>query len=315
MPVAVELAVGHDLEPLLEANLERRSRLMPLNYAKHESISLRKHSDFSEIWLHDRIAADPEILGLGELAVIQREKMQFAGGRLDMLLTDSENGIRYEVEIMLGATDPSHIIRTIEYWDIERRRYPAYDHVAVLVAEEVTSRFLNVIALLSGSIPLIAIQLNALRVGDHIVLNFVKVLDQRQLREDDTTEAEEQDVDRSTWESRVGLDHMQICDRILQLANETANPALELRYKKGRVGLGASGSFFNVLVMWPKKNSVPMRMPVTDLEAWLQRLKDADIEAAPKANRLWVRLEPEDLRQHETLLRELIHQVVKESQE
>jgi hypothetical protein len=33
---------------------------------------------------------------------------------------------------MLGATDESHIIRCIEYWDIERRRYPAYEHCAVL---------------------------------------------------------------------------------------------------------------------------------------------------------------------------------------
>ena len=25
----------------------------------------------------------------------------------------------YETDVQLGATDPSHIIRTIEYWDIE----------------------------------------------------------------------------------------------------------------------------------------------------------------------------------------------------
>ena len=30
-----------------------------------------------------------------------------------------------------------------EYWDIERRRYPQYDHCAVLIAEDITSRFLN----------------------------------------------------------------------------------------------------------------------------------------------------------------------------
>ena len=30
----------------------------------------------------------------------------------------------YEVEVMLGETDPSHIIRCIEYWDIEKRKYP-----------------------------------------------------------------------------------------------------------------------------------------------------------------------------------------------
>src|SRR5438270_9376662 len=107
-----------------------------------------------------------------------------------MMLTDAdaESTLRYEVEIMLGPTDPSHIIRCIEYWDIERRRYPAYDHVAVLVAEDITSRFLNVMSLLAGTIPFVAIQLNALRVSDAIILDFVTVLDQRVLRRDDATE-------------------------------------------------------------------------------------------------------------------------------
>ena len=56
--------------------------------------------------------------------MLERERVQRGGGRIDMLLTDSENNARFEVEIMLGATDPSHIVRCIEYWDIERRRYP-----------------------------------------------------------------------------------------------------------------------------------------------------------------------------------------------
>lgn len=55
---------------------------------------------------------------------------------------------RYEVEVQLGSTDESHIIRTIEYWDIERKRYPQYDHTAVIVAEDITSRCLNVISLI-----------------------------------------------------------------------------------------------------------------------------------------------------------------------
>lgn len=129
-----------------------------LEYVKAEPISLKGHPDFSEVWLHDQISNDPSILGLGlgDLTVIERERVQVGAGRLDMLLTDAdaESTIRYEVEIMLGPTDPSHIIRTIEYWDIERRRYPAYDHIAVLVAEQVTARFLNVISLFAGSIPI-----------------------------------------------------------------------------------------------------------------------------------------------------------------
>jgi hypothetical protein len=72
--------------------------------------------------------------------------------------------------LQLGATDESHIIRTIENWDYERRRYPQYDHGAVIVAEYITSRFLNVIALFNGFIQIIAIQLRALELVSGEVL-------------------------------------------------------------------------------------------------------------------------------------------------
>src|SRR5438128_12377441 len=85
---------------------------------------------------------------------------------------------RYEVEIQLGKVDETHIIRTIEYWDIERRRYPQYDHCAVLIAEDITSRFLNVISLFNGAVPLIAIQMQALRVAGKLTLVFTRVVDE-----------------------------------------------------------------------------------------------------------------------------------------
>ncbi|HEY2416130.1 MAG TPA: hypothetical protein VGI40_28065 [Pirellulaceae bacterium] len=289
---------------------------MPLEYVKHEPISLRKHPDFSEVWLHEQICKDTSILGLGELTVIDRERIQFAGGRLDVLLADVENEIRYEVEIMLGATDPSHIIRTIEYWDLERRRYPAYDHVAVLIAEEVTSRFLNVIALFAGSIPIIAIQLSALQVGPHVILNFVKVLDQRQLRlEDPPGSGSDEDVDRSSWEARVGASRLNVCDRVAQIANEVANPKLQLKYLKNYVALSAPGSHFNVVPFWPKKNIVPARFVVSEAEQWVQRLTDAGIEAQLKKGRVSIRLQNGEVERHEELLRDLIHTAVKESQQ
>ena len=40
---------------------------------------------------------------------------------------------------------------------LERRRYPHFEHVAVLVAEDITNRFHNVIGLFSGSVPIIAV--------------------------------------------------------------------------------------------------------------------------------------------------------------
>lgn len=160
-----------------------------LRYVKAQPIRLKGNSEFNERWLQNRIAEDPGILGLGELDLIGRERRQDTTGRLDLLLADVDEDRRFEVEIMLGATDESHIIRCIEYWDIERRRYPQYDHCAVLIAEDITSRFLNVLGLFIGQIPLIVIQVNALQVDDKIIVHFVRVMDRFSLRRDDEAEA------------------------------------------------------------------------------------------------------------------------------
>lgn len=92
-----------------------------LQYSKSEKISLKKH--FNEKWLQDRIDEDPGILGLGELDIIYRERRQSSGGRIDFLFLNNESKTMYETEIMLGATDESHIIRTIEYWDREKNAF------------------------------------------------------------------------------------------------------------------------------------------------------------------------------------------------
>ena len=91
-----------------------------LDYVVSEKISLKNHPVFNEAWLQDKIAENPKILGLGELEVIDRERKQ-KNGRLDLLLANFEEETRFEVELMLGQTDESHIIRTIEYWDIEEK--------------------------------------------------------------------------------------------------------------------------------------------------------------------------------------------------
>lgn len=165
-----------------------------------QKISLKNHPDIKEELIQKFIFENPEVLGLGELNPIQREKIQPSGGRLDLLFGNAENDARYEVEIQLGATDPSHIIRTIEYWDMEKKRYPQYDHCAVIVAEEITGRFMNVINLFNGAIPLIALQLSAYKTGDSISLTFTKVIDRIELG---TDEEEVYEVtDRNYWENK-----------------------------------------------------------------------------------------------------------------
>ena len=141
------------------------------NYGQAQPVSLRNHPTLTEKWLQQRIVEDPALLGLGEVEVKDVERVQPRAGRLDLLLYDPESDTRYEVELQLGPTDESHIIRTIEYWDLERRRFPRYEHVGVIVAEDITARFFNVISLFNGFIPLVAIQVSALEVNG--ALTFV----------------------------------------------------------------------------------------------------------------------------------------------
>jgi hypothetical protein len=286
---------------------------MNLAFAKHKKIMLKNHPALSEAWLHERILDDTSLLGLGDLDVIRHERRQYSGGRLDILLFDLESNTRYVVEIMLGATDPSHIIRCIEYWDQERRRYPAYEHIAVLVAEDITTRFLNVMGLLAGTVPLIAIQLDALQVSDSVLLNFVTVLDQRMLREDDTVESGGAEVDRGWWESRIGADKIQLCDRLMSIANAKAKSPLQLRYKKTRISMTPAGAFFNVGVFWPARDFVRMQFNIAEADTWVERLLDAGVDVeSPKPGRIRLRLSPAELAEREDLMGELLHQAVLE---
>lgn len=93
---------------------------------------------YDERWLQDQIYNNPNCLGIGELESISKERIQSSSSRLDILLKNPEDDSMYEVEVMLGETDETHIIRTIEYWDNEKRKWPQRQHYAVLVAESIT---------------------------------------------------------------------------------------------------------------------------------------------------------------------------------
>src|SRR4051794_39789857 len=183
------------------ARVKGSCHLAAMKFQKANPISLKADATFNEKWLQERLAEDPALLGLGDLEVKDIERRQPRAGRLDVLLVDPETHTRYEVEIQLGATDEAHIIRTVEYWDIERSRYPQYDHVAVVVAEDITSRFLNVITLFNKAIPLVAVQMRALEVTGVLTLHATTVLDLMPLGTDEEDEAG-QATDRNYWIKR-----------------------------------------------------------------------------------------------------------------
>lgn len=277
---------------------------MSLVYSGHNRILLKNHPNYSERWLQERIISQPSILGLGDVEIKDVERIQPSAGRLDLLLTDPETETRYEVELQLGATNETHIIRTIEYWDIERRRYPQYDHVGVIVAEEITARFFNVISLFNGFIPLIAIQLYAVEVGGKITLVFTKVLDRINLGLEEE-EASEAITDRAYWEKKSTSSMLQLMDEIFGVVREV-EPGVTLNYRKRHVGLAIDGTPSNFVTFRPLKKMVAAAFKVSRSDELTQRLEEAGIESTyTRAGRYRLRLRESTFVENKELIREL----------
>lgn len=206
-----------------------------------------RNAGLDEYWLQDRIYENPSVLGLGDLILVSKEKKQSSGGKLDILLKNPEDNSMYEVEVMLGETDPSHIIRTIEYWDLEKRRYPQRQHFAVLVAESFNKRYFNVIQILSLTVPMIAIQADLLEVGSQKVINFTKILD---IYEEPADGDEGNLVTEAAWNQRA-IWTVESAKTLLGILNEIGHP-LKINYTQSYVALVG-----NVNLYWLSKRSSP----------------------------------------------------------
>jgi len=278
-----------------------------MEYIPARIISLKNHPNLNERWLQDRIIEDPSILGLGNLDVRESERIQPTGGRLDLLMSDPDSLIRYEVEIQLGVSDEKHIIRTLEYWDVERRRYPQYDHVAVLVAEDVTSRFLNVISLFNGFIPIMAIQIQALEVAGNLTLTSSRVLDVVNLGTDEE-DAAGASTDRAYWESKATPASLKLADRFIELAREK-DSALAPKYNKYYIGLARNGIADNFISLKPKKNWIIFQPKIPSDQELNKKLDEAGLQVLAyerRFNHYKIRISDKELNDHIELIREII---------
>jgi len=268
---------------------------LKLKKAKPEKL---RSMGLDEPWLQSEIARDPTLLNLGELDLLKKEKIQSAGGRIDFLMADAEGETRYVIEVMLGDVDESHIIRTIEYWDIERQRYPDIAHIAVIVAEKITARFFNVIRLLNRAVPIIAIQLSAFRDGEEVVLQFVPVLD---VSESGNPEEEEpsEPVDRSFWERRSNSESIALVDAIKSLAS-MGNGEPQLTYNKHHIALRTNG--YNFAWMHPRNGSychIELKIGAAKRPEIIEDLEKDGIEVSSRGRSgIAIRLNAKDMQEH-----------------
>jgi len=282
---------------------------MAINYVKYQKIDMKNHQELDEKWVQDIIAKEPAIIGLGDLILKDKERIQPHAGRLDLLLQDENATRRFEVEIQLGKTDESHIIRTIEYWDIERKRFSQYEHCAVIIAEDITSRFLNVISLFNGAIPLIAIQMNAVKIGDTVSLIFTKVLDQSSFGSVDDDEEVAEVTDRNYWELRGTKQTVAMADEILELI-KTISPDFEFKYNKYYIGLANNGQINNFAIFRPQKNSIlrfELRIPKADnIEEKIENAGLDILDYDTRWNRYRIRIKKDEIEKKKEMLIELI---------
>ena len=106
---------------------------------------------------------------------------------------------------------------------------------AVIIAEDIISH-LNVVALFNGSIPLIALQMQALKVGNHTTLVFTKVMDELSRGVvDEDEDAEAVPTDRAYWEKRGTKATVQLADELLAITREI-DRSLEVQNNKFYIG-------------------------------------------------------------------------------
>lgn len=239
-----------------------------MKYQKHHPISLKE--EHKEDWLKDIIEEDPSVLGLGNIRLVDRERKQFKG-TVDFLFESIDDpSRRYVVEVQLGSPDGSHIVRSIEYWDVECRRYPGYDHCAVLIAENVVGRFQNVLTILNSSIPFILIQVQALKIGNNMTLTFTKILDEHRYNliegtmNDDAPKADAKD-----WIKICGRGIYRIVKEIEKITKKH-NSKLKLNHTKWYIGLKLENAPCNFIKLMPRKMK-PMLM-----EIYLDRSNEVD---------------------------------------
>ena len=275
---------------------------------KAEVLSIRDHSAWDEAMIQQRIASDPSILGFGPLLLRDKERIQPHKGRLDLLLQSGDGNTWYEVEVQLGPTDESHIIRAIEYWDVERKRYPDIQHTAVLIAEEITGRFFNVIGLFNQAIPIIALKMSALKVGDRTALLFTKVLDY----ERKGTEASEdafQPVDRTAWEEYAPIT-MKLADKVLAIVKEFDSTA-EFKFNKNYIGTTSNGRRVSSLMLTPQKRALKLAVNLDETPDNDKLCQDAGMPA--KYDAYWwgyqFDLVPEEFERLRPFLRNFIGQL------
>lgn len=285
-----------------------------LKFAESERINLATHPDFDEAWLESLIRERASLLGLGQLEVISAQKSHAHGGRLDLLLRDVKNQTNFVVELMLGTLDETHIVRTIEYWLRERaqKSNEDYDHIAVLAAENVLgNRFVDVVRFLSRQMPLVLLEIHALKIGDQFTIQFAKVFDGRDTELNEVSTVVE--ATRDSWIENSSQESVLLAEQFFTEILKSIEPDITLTFKQQFLGLRVGNRVNNFVLFNPKRQFLRVRIIISKAEEFGERLKTNGIDVFATTNgRLKFRLTASGYNSNKSLLSEICRSAYEE---
>jgi hypothetical protein len=172
---------------------------------------------------------------------------------------------------------------------------------------------LNVISLinLNGTIPLIAVQMQAYKVGEYVTLVFTTVLDEmpRGLVEGDEIE-QATPASREYWESRASKATVAIADQLLGIAKEF-DPGIQLKYNRFYIGIAKNDRANNFVSFVPRKNTFTLQLKVPQVDETEKNIQDQGLELMGYDKQFGnynIRLGIGDASQHRAFLQDVMKQ-------
>ena len=156
--------------------------------------------------------------------------------------------------------------------------------------------------------PIIAIQMQAFKVGDHLTLVFTKVMDEIERGlVDENEDSNIFQTDRSYWDKKATKETVGLADKILNILHGI-DSTLKLNYTKYYIGLEKDGQAYNFVQFRPRKKSIGLELKLpqsTDLDA---KIEDADFDTLDydkRWKRYRINLTRDDIEEKSEILKEL----------
>jgi len=164
-------------------------------------------------------------------------------------------------------------------------------------------------------IPLMAIQMSALRLNNNLGLMFTTVISQLSLGLVDEDEETLEVTDRAYWENRETKRTVAMADEFLEIAREL-DSSLELKYNKFYIGLARNGHPSNFIIVRPKKGFIRFEPRLKNSLETQERLENAGLDVMDydtRWGRYRIRLKPGEIEKNKIIIKQVMKEAYGET--